>query len=243
MIVVLDNRDSFVHNLARYLRRLGARVTVLSSHGTDVAGIRALAPSGIVLSPGPCTPAEAGCSIDVVRAFDGIVPILGVCLGHQVIAEALGGRVVRGTPCHGRTSLVDHDGSGIFVGLPSPLAACRYHSLQVREGALPRRLRVTARSAPLTGGPSQDTAPIAARSEAREVDIVMAMADDAAAIHGVQFHPESILTEHGYAMLSSFLQMTGMQSGERPSIENERVADDRITPAWTMATDERVVTF
>jgi anthranilate synthase component II len=146
MIVVLDNRDSFVFNLARHFHLLGVETVVCPSHSTDVAGIASLAPRAIVISPGPCTPAEAGCSIDVIRGLRGRVPILGVCLGHQAIAAALGGRIIRGRqPVHGRTSPVHHDAVNLFAGIPSPMIACRYHSLVVDPAALPAGLRVTAR--------------------------------------------------------------------------------------------------
>lgn len=202
MIVVLDNRDSFVHNLARYLRRLAVDVRVVPAHGTSVGDVRRLGPAAVVISPGPCTPAEAGCSIDVVRDLGGAVPLLGVCLGHQAIAAAFGGRVVRARePVHGRTSLVHHDGRGLFSGLPSPFAACRYHSLVVEEASLPPRLSVTARDAEGT---------------------VMAIADEGARIHGVQFHPESILTDHGFAMLANFLDLAGVpRTAEVPTILSE----------------------
>lgn len=202
MIVVLDNRDSFVHNLARYLRRLAVDVRVVPAHGTSVGDVRRLGPAAVVISPGPCTPAEAGCSIDVVRDLGGAVPLLGVCLGHQAIAAAFGGRVVRARePVHGRTSLVHHDGRGLFAGLPSPFAACRYHSLVVEEASLPPRLSVTARDAEGT---------------------VMAIADEGARIHGVQFHPESILTDHGFAMLANFLDLAGVpRTAEVPTILSE----------------------
>src|SRR5687768_12146027 len=147
MILVLDNFDSFVHNLARYLQRLGQETVVVRNDAIDVAGIRMLRPTAIVLSPGPCTPSEAGCSLEVVRELEGEFPMLGVCLGHQIIGEALGGRVIRAPqPMHGRTSLVQHSGQGLFAGLPSPLSVCRYHSLVVEEWSLPDELEVTARS-------------------------------------------------------------------------------------------------
>lgn len=139
IIVVLDNHDSFVFNLARYLRLLGAPVEVLSSHAVSPAEVAARQPSGIVLSPGPCTPQEAGCSVACVQQLRGQVPILGVCLGHQAIAAAAGGTVLQSSqPQHGRTSEVLHDGTNLFAGLPSPLRVCRYHSLVVSEPSLPR---------------------------------------------------------------------------------------------------------
>jgi anthranilate synthase/aminodeoxychorismate synthase-like glutamine amidotransferase len=211
MIVVLDNRDSFVFNLARHFELLGVPTAVVPSHTTTVAEITALAPRAIVISPGPCAPAEAGCSMDVVRAFRGRVPILGVCLGHQAIAAALGGRVDRALePVHGRTSAIHHDGVDLFAGIPSPMTACRYHSLVVAE-SLPDGLVVTARSAEGT---------------------IMAIADERHAVYGVQFHPESILTRGGFRLLANFLERAGVphlgrlaaaldedvarQGGERP---------------------------
>ena len=189
MIVVIDNRDSFVFNLARHFELLGARTVVLPSHTTSVAEIAALAPRAIVISPGPCAPAEAGCSMEVVRAFRGRVPLLGVCLGHQAIAAALGGGIERaGEPVHGRTSAVHHDGVDLFAGIPSPMTACRYHSLVVAE-PLPDGLVVTARTA---GG------------------TIMAVADERHAVYGVQFHPESILTRHGFRLLANFLERAGV---------------------------------
>jgi len=189
MIVVLDNRDSFVFNLARHLQLLGAPVTVVPAHATSVADLRRLRPAAIVISPGPCTPAEAGCSLDAVRAFRGRLPILGVCLGHQTIAAALGARIVRAAPVHGRSSGILHDAINIFAGIPSPMTAGRYHSLVVDPGSLPDCLTVTARD---------------------ETGIVMAIADEPHAIHGVQFHPESILTRHGFRLLANFLDLTGL---------------------------------
>jgi anthranilate synthase/aminodeoxychorismate synthase-like glutamine amidotransferase len=189
MIVVLDNRDSFVFNLARHLRLLGVPVAVVPAHTTSVADLRRLRPAAVVISPGPCTPAEAGCSLDAVREFRGRLPILGVCLGHQAIAAALGGRIVRATPVHGRTSEILHDSINLFAGIPSPMTAGRYHSLVVDPGSLPACLTVTARD---------------------EAGTIMAIADEPHAIHGVQFHPESILTRHGFRLLANFLDLTGL---------------------------------
>ena len=189
MIVVLDNRDSFVFNLARHLRLLGVPVAVVPAHTTSVADLRRLRPAAVVISPGPCTPAEAGCSLDAVRAFRGRLPILGVCLGHQTIAAALGARIVRATPMHGRTSGILHDSVNLFAGIPSPMTAGRYHSLVVDPGSLPPCLTVTARD---------------------ETGIIMAIADEPNSIHGVQFHPESILTRHGFRLLANFLDLTGL---------------------------------
>ena len=189
MIVVLDNRDSFVFNLARHLRLLGVSVAVVPAHTTSVADLRRLRPAAVVISPGPCTPAEAGCSLEAVRAFRGHLPILGVCLGHQTIAAALGARIVRATPMHGRTSDILHDSINLFAGIPSPMTAGRYHSLVVEPESLPDRLTVTARDAAGT---------------------IMAIADEPHAIHGVQFHPESILTRHGFRLLANFLDLTGL---------------------------------
>lgn len=190
MIVVLDNHDSFVFNLARYLRLLGAPVEVLSSHAVSPADVAARQPAGIVLSPGPCTPNEAGCSVACVQQLRGQVPILGVCLGHQAIVAAAGGVVLQSRqPQHGRTSEVLHDGTNLFAGLSSPLRACRYHSLVVSEPSLPSDLAVTARTAD---------------------GMVMAVANDADRLYGVQFHPESILTEGGFRLLANFLERTGL---------------------------------
>jgi anthranilate synthase/aminodeoxychorismate synthase-like glutamine amidotransferase len=189
MIVVLDNRDSFVFNLARHLRLLGVPVAVVPAHTTSVADLRRLRPAAVVISPGPCTPAEAGCSLEAVRAFRGRVPILGVCLGHQTIAAALGARIVRATPMHGRTSGILHDSVNLFAGIPSPMTAGRYHSLVVEPESLPDSLTVTARD---------------------EAGTIMAIADEPHAIHGVQFHPESILTRHGFRLLANFLDLTGL---------------------------------
>lgn len=189
MILLIDNYDSFVHNLARYLVRLGAEARVVRNDELSVSEIQRLNPQAIVISPGPCTPAEAGCSVEVVRELYRDVPILGVCLGHQALAAALGGTVVRASaPRHGRTSPIEHDGSGLFAGLPSPLTVCRYHSLVIDEATLPSSLRVTARTPD---------------------GVIMAVQHAMAPLFGLQFHPEATLTEHGYEMLANFLRLAG----------------------------------
>jgi anthranilate synthase/aminodeoxychorismate synthase-like glutamine amidotransferase len=226
MIVVLDNRDSFVFNLARHFHLLGVETVVCPSHSTDVAGIASLAPRAIVISPGPCTPAEAGCSIDVVRGLRGRVPMLGVCLGHQAIAAALGGSVVvAAEPVHGRTSPVHHDAVNLFAGIPSPLTACRYHSLVVAAEPLPDCLEVTARD---------------------DRGTIMAIADERRGVYGVQFHPESILTRHGFRLLANFLERAGVpHHGHRASLLDEDVARQAEGPAGddTLAAPPKIVTF
>ena len=187
MILLIDNYDSFVHNLARYFQRLGQETRVVRNDAVNVAEIRQLKPNALVLSPGPCTPSEAGCSLAVVRELTGEFPILGVCLGHQTIAAALGGQVVRAKePVHGRASLVQHDSQGLFSGLPSPLTVGRYHSLVVEEESLPPELVVTSRT---------------------KDGVVMAIAHRQHPVVGVQFHPESILTLGGFELLANFLRL------------------------------------
>jgi len=207
MILLIDNYDSFVYNLARYFERLGHSTRVVRNTAIDAAGVRALAPQAIVLSPGPCTPQRAGCSLELVRALHAELPILGVCLGHQAIAAALGGRVVGAKePVHGRSSPIWHDGRGEFVGLPNPLVAARYHSLVVEEASLPDCLEVSART--------DDGTVMALRH--REFPVV-----------GLQFHPESILTELGYALLAGFLCVAGLPvPAEVPAVESERRMKD-----------------
>ena len=195
MILVLDNRDSFVFNLARCLHVLAGETRVVSSHAIDAEGVRGLAPRAIVISPGPCTPAEAGCSVEVVRGCSGRVPILGVCLGHQAIAAAAGASIVRAAePVHGRATAIHHDGIDLFAGIPSPMHACRYHSLVVDPATLPPLYTVTARS---------------------DDGTIMAIADERAAVYGVQFHPESILTRRGFRLLANFLARAGIPHDPR----------------------------
>lgn len=190
MILLIDNYDSFVHNLARYLRRLGQETLVVRNDIATTDEVRRLAPQAIVLSPGPCTPSEAGHSIGIVRELYQHIPILGVCLGHQTIAAAFGAGVVRASePIHGRTSAVVHDGNRLFAGLPSPLTVCRYHSLIVDEESLPPELKVTARTADGT---------------------IMALELAERPIMGVQFHPEATLTQHGFQLLANFLRIAGI---------------------------------
>ncbi len=223
MIVVLDNRDSFVFNLARHFRLLGAPVAVVPSHATTVASIGRLRPTAIVISPGPCTPTEAGCSIEAIRSFRGRIPILGVCLGHQAIGAALGGRIVRATPTHGRTSEIFHDAVNLFAGIPSPMTACRYHSLVVEPESLPDSLVVTARDL---------------------VGTIMAIADERRAIYGVQFHPESILTRHGFRLLANFLDATGLaHAGRLASLLDDDILEQAATHLPRAPVTDRVVTF
>ncbi|WP_420448658.1 anthranilate synthase component II [Candidatus Palauibacter sp.] len=187
MILLIDNYDSFAFNLARYLEELGETVQVRRNDDVDPATLGDEGFSHIVISPGPCTPAEAGASVDVVRAVGAEIPILGVCLGHQCIAAATGGRVVRAArPMHGRLSAIRHEGRGLFAGLPSPLEVTRYHSLVVDSGASGTGLRVTART---------------------EEGEVMALEHVSWPVWGVQFHPEAVLTAGGHRLLGNFLSL------------------------------------
>jgi anthranilate synthase/aminodeoxychorismate synthase-like glutamine amidotransferase len=203
MILLIDNYDSFVFNLARYFERLGHETLVVRNDATSVDHIQALAPGAVVLSPGPCSPSEAGCSLDVVRGLAGKLPIFGVCLGHQAIAAAFGARIVRAAePIHGRTSEIFHAGKGLFADLPNPMTACRYHSLIVARDTLEESLEVTAWTADGT---------------------VMAIEHRAWPVVGVQFHPESILTDCGYALVAAFLRRAGLPVPEElPTIAWER---------------------
>ena len=191
MVFVLDNYDSFTYNLVQYLGELDTEVEVHRNDELTVEEVEALHPERILLSPGPCTPSEAGILVPLVRYMAGKVPILGVCLGHQAIAEAFGGKVVRAKHLmHGKTSPVTHDGKGIFAGLASPLTCTRYHSLVADEKSLPAELMVTARTPEIGGG-----------------SVVMGLRHRSLPIEGVQFHPESVLTECGHEMIRNFLKM------------------------------------
>jgi anthranilate synthase component II len=191
MILVIDNYDSFTYNLVQYLGDLGAEVLVRRNDALTVDEVGALRPSAIVLSPGPCTPAEAGITVPVVRRWGAEIPTLGVCLGHQAIGEAYGGRVVRARRVmHGKTSTITHDGTGLFEGLPSPLEVMRYHSLVVEGDSLPDSLEVVARA---TDDPAE----------------IHAVRHREHPVWGVQFHPESILTAGGKRILQNFLALAG----------------------------------
>jgi len=190
MLLMIDNYDSFTFNLVQYFGELGQDVHVIRNDDLDVAGIRALGPRRIVISPGPCTPNEAGVSVAVVRELGREIPLLGVCLGHQSIGQAFGGEVVRARRImHGKTSMLRHSGTSVFTGLPDPFEATRYHSLVVRRESLPECLEVTAWTEDEAGG----------------FDEIMGLRHRELPIHGVQFHPESILTQHGHALLQNFL--------------------------------------
>jgi anthranilate synthase component 2 len=187
MLLVIDNYDSFTYNLVQYLGELGAEVEVRRNDAVTVEEVGQLAPSAIVLSPGPCAPAQAGVTVDVIRAWGRTTPTLGVCLGHQAIGEAYGGRVVRAAHAvHGKASRITHDGRGIFAGLPSPLEVGRYHSLVVERESLPAELLVSATSVD-------------------DPDEIHALRHVRHPVWGVQFHPESVLTPHGKRILKNFL--------------------------------------
>ncbi|WP_017429986.1 anthranilate synthase component II [Vreelandella jeotgali] len=190
-VVMIDNYDSFTYNIVQYLGELGAEVLTRRNDAIDFAGIEALSPTHLVISPGPCTPDEAGISLEAIRHFAGKLPILGVCLGHQAIGQAYGGRVVRAPEVmHGKTSSIRHSGRGVFAGLDNPLAVSRYHSLVVDRDSLPDCLEVTART------PEDDVTP----------GVVMGFRHRELDVEGVQFHPESILTCQGHELLANFLQ-------------------------------------
>ena len=187
MLLMIDNYDSFTYNLVQYLGELGAEVRVVRNDEASVTELAAMRPTRVVISPGPCTPKEAGISLEAINAFAGRVPLLGVCLGHQAIGAAFGGKVVHArTLMHGKTSPIEHAGAGVFEGLPSPFTATRYHSLAVERDSLPDCLEVTAWTAD---------------------GEIMGLRHRTMAIEGVQFHPESILSEHGRALLKNFLKI------------------------------------
>ncbi|MDE2270577.1 MAG: aminodeoxychorismate/anthranilate synthase component II [Xanthomonadaceae bacterium] len=191
MLLLIDNYDSFTFNLAQYLGELGEDVKVLRNDVLDVAGILGLGPDRIVISPGPGTPDQAGITLELIRALAGSIPILGVCLGHQAIGQAFGGRVVRaGEIMHGKTSPVRHRGAGVFAGLPEPFEATRYHSLVVERASLPDCLEISAWTERADG----------------TFDEIMGLRHAALAVEGVQFHPESILTRNGHDLLRNFLR-------------------------------------
>ncbi|MAT93514.1 MAG: anthranilate/aminodeoxychorismate synthase component II [Halioglobus sp.] len=191
MLLMIDNYDSFTYNVVQYLGELGAEVQVVRNDEIAVADIEALAPSRIVISPGPCTPNEAGISMEVIRQYAGVVPLLGICLGHQSIGQVFGGEVVRARKVmHGKPSPIHHNGAGVFAGLSEPFEATRYHSLVVDRDSLPDCLEVTAWTCTGDGA----------------VDEIMGLRHRELAVEGVQFHPESILTAHGHDLLRNFLQ-------------------------------------
>ncbi|HEU0026224.1 MAG TPA: aminodeoxychorismate/anthranilate synthase component II [Ktedonobacterales bacterium] len=196
MILLVDNYDSFTWNLYQYLSEMGAEVLTRRNDAITVAEARALAPAGIVISPGPCSPREAGVSNDLIRALGPRVPTLGVCLGHQCIGEVFGGRVIRAPePVHGKTSLIHHGGAGVLAGLPQPFEAIRYHSLIVERATLPPELEITAETAD---------------------GLIMGLRHRVYPIYGVQFHPESIMTAAGKDLLRNFLDMTDVTPGLAP---------------------------
>jgi anthranilate synthase/aminodeoxychorismate synthase-like glutamine amidotransferase len=212
MILLIDNYDSFVYNLARYVRELGETPLVRRHDAVTVDEVRGLAPSHIIISPGPCSPREAGISTELVRVMGDRIPVLGVCLGHQCIGAAYGGEIVRaGMPMHGKVSRIHHRGAGIFSGLPSPFIATRYHSLVIAPASVPASLLVTATS---------------------EDGEIMAVQHAKHPVYGVQFHPESVLTEHGYRLLDHFLH--GVPSSPRavPQAADPAV----ITPDTSIST-------
>lgn len=191
MLLMLDNYDSFTYNVVQYLAELGADVHVYRNDEITVEAVKALAPERIVISPGPCTPNEAGISMELIAAFAGVVPILGICLGHQSIGQVFGGEIVRARQVmHGKTSMMHHRGEGVFADLDNPFEATRYHSLVIDKATVPDCLEVTAWT----------------ENDLGEVDEIMGVRHRELAVEGVQFHPESILTRHGHELLANFLK-------------------------------------
>ncbi len=196
MLLMLDNYDSFTYNVVQYLGELGADVQVFRNDAITVDEIAALQPQQIVVSPGPCTPNEAGISMAVIQHFAGKIPLLGICLGHQSIGQVFGGKIVRaGKVMHGKLSRIHHNGNGVFSGLPSPFTATRYHSLVIEQASLPAELEMTAWT----------------ETENGDVEEIMGVRHKTLAVEGVQFHPESILSEHGHALLRNFLDASVRQ--------------------------------
>ncbi len=190
MLLMIDNYDSFTYNLVQYLGELGADVRVFRNDQITLAEIKKLAPAHIVISPGPCTPNEAGVSVDAIKEFAGKIPLLGVCLGHQSIGQAFGGKIVHARELmHGKTSMIHHIDKGVFKGLPNPFEATRYHSLVIEKATLPECLEVTAWTQDAQG----------------KMDEIMGVRYKTLNVEGVQFHPESILTQHGHDLLKNFL--------------------------------------
>ncbi|GJL81163.1 MAG: glutamine amidotransferase [marine bacterium B5-7] len=187
MLLMIDNYDSFTYNLVQYFGELGSQVNVFRNDQISIDEVESLTPERICISPGPCTPNEAGISVDLVSRFGSRIPLLGVCLGHQSIAQAYGGEIVRArTLMHGKTSMIHHDGSGVFKGLSNPFQATRYHSLVADRDALPDSLKINAWT---------------------DDDEIMGIRHEEFPVHGVQFHPESILTQHGHTLLKNFLEI------------------------------------
>jgi anthranilate synthase/aminodeoxychorismate synthase-like glutamine amidotransferase len=203
MILLIDNYDSFVYNLARYVRELGFEARVTRHDAISVEQVATLAPSHIIISPGPCSPTEAGISTDLVRRLGARLPILGICLGHQCIGAAYGAGIVRaGRPMHGKVSSIHHDGRGIFVGLPNPFLAARYHSLVISRTGMPADLQITATA---------------------EDGEIMAVEHARHPVVGLQFHPESVLTEHGYRLLDRFLRGNAARGALLPERADSRI--------------------
>lgn len=193
MLLMIDNYDSFTYNVVQYLGELGADVQVYRNDAITVDEVEKLAPDHIVISPGPCTPNEAGVSVDVIRQFAGVVPLLGICLGHQSIGQAFGGKIIRARKVmHGKLSSIHHNGEGVLQGLDNPFTATRYHSLVIEKATLPDCLEITAWTV----------------DEDSNMDEIMAVRHKELAVEGVQFHPESILSEHGHQLLQNFLQLS-----------------------------------
>ncbi len=222
MILLIDNYDSFAHNLARYLRQLGQQVNVVRNDCLSLAEIADLSPAAIVMSPGPCGPDDAGICLQMVNRFSARIPMLGVCLGHQAICQALGGQIHRTSPVHGRPSVLTHSGHALFAGIESPFSAGRYHSLVVSNQSLPSSLQVICRSA---------------------CGIVMGVAHRDYPVYGVQFHPESFMTPCGYHLLSNFLQLSGLevdpirvQHLSQQLLDQARPLSTRLADKWLSLT-------